>query len=142
MKVYIVTSGSYSDYRICEVFSTKEKAEAYIAKFDSAWDFNEIEDWEVDDGDRAVKYLRVSMNVNGDTLWFNKECDLPENISKDVFFVKRARDGSEAINVEVVTEDKKRAVKVTNEIRTELIAMNIWGDQKAIDSFIENRKRL
>ena len=33
MKVYIVTSGDYDDYRIDEVFSTKEKAEEYIECF-------------------------------------------------------------------------------------------------------------
>ena len=33
MKVYIVTSGDYDDYRIDEVFSTKEKAEEYIEYF-------------------------------------------------------------------------------------------------------------
>ena len=33
MKVYIVTSGDYDDYRIAEVFSTKEKAEEYIEYF-------------------------------------------------------------------------------------------------------------
>lgn len=30
MKVYVVTSGSYSDYGIHEVFSTEEEAKKYI----------------------------------------------------------------------------------------------------------------
>lgn len=29
-KIYIVTSGDYSDYRVNAVFSTREKAEEYI----------------------------------------------------------------------------------------------------------------
>ena len=30
MIVYVVTEGSYSDYRICQIFSTEEKANNYI----------------------------------------------------------------------------------------------------------------
>lgn len=33
MKVYITTAGEYSDYRIDRVFSTREKAQAWIDKF-------------------------------------------------------------------------------------------------------------
>lgn len=46
-KVFIVTSGEYSDYDIKAVFSTREKAEAYInAKgTDYYW---EVEEWDVD----------------------------------------------------------------------------------------------
>ncbi len=32
-KVYIVTQGSYSDYRIVGVFDTKERAELFIESF-------------------------------------------------------------------------------------------------------------
>lgn len=51
--VYIVTSGSYSDYGIVAVFSTKEKAEAFIEQrrqtecYDH--DDNEIEEWTLDE---------------------------------------------------------------------------------------------
>jgi len=37
MKVYVVTTGSYSDYMIHQIFSTEEKAEEYIQwYYDSA----------------------------------------------------------------------------------------------------------
>jgi len=46
-KVFIVTSGCYSDYQIEAIFSTREKADAYInAKgTDDDWEVNE---WDVD----------------------------------------------------------------------------------------------
>ena len=51
MKIYVITSGCYSDYRIEAMFSTREKAQKYIdaAKFDS-WndDINGIVEWDVD----------------------------------------------------------------------------------------------
>ena len=59
MKVYIVTQGCYSDYRICAVFLDKKEAELYIAtrwhdEIDGrmwSWDmYNEIEEYETQDG--------------------------------------------------------------------------------------------
>jgi len=51
MKVFIVTKGTYSDYRIETVFSTKEKAEEYLRKSaDKEFDgeYNEVEEYEID----------------------------------------------------------------------------------------------
>lgn len=44
-KIYIVTSGEYSDYRIDAVFTTKEKAEEYVQNNGSDY---RIEDYELD----------------------------------------------------------------------------------------------
>ena len=49
MKIFAVSSGVYSDYHINAVFSTRELAQAYIAKRgDGLWDPN-IEEWKVDE---------------------------------------------------------------------------------------------
>ncbi len=32
-KIYLVTLGTYSDYRVCGVFTTKTQAKKYINKF-------------------------------------------------------------------------------------------------------------
>lgn len=50
-KVYAVSSGSYSDYRIEAVFSTKKKAQEYIdahPKAEYSWDEKGIETWDLD----------------------------------------------------------------------------------------------
>lgn len=47
-KVYIVTSGEYSDYHIDAVFASREKAEAYIKIKDKAkWEEYEHDEWDV-----------------------------------------------------------------------------------------------
>lgn len=52
MKIYIVTSGCYSDYQIEAVFETKEKAEIYCAtKNKSRYDDYRIEVFETSDDD-------------------------------------------------------------------------------------------
>ena len=42
-KVYIVTDGDYSDYRIVAVFSTEEKAKEYIQTTGEGDDYVEVE---------------------------------------------------------------------------------------------------
>ena len=50
MKVYIVTSGIYSDYRIEAVFSTREAAELFIATNNTIdYPYDYIEEYEMDD---------------------------------------------------------------------------------------------
>lgn len=44
--VYVVTEGCYSDYRICGVFSTRDKAQKWISDVEP---YGEIEEWELDD---------------------------------------------------------------------------------------------
>lgn len=50
MTVYVVTSGVYSGYGICKMFSTYEQAEKYIASENDryGWDDYNIEKWVVD----------------------------------------------------------------------------------------------
>lgn len=46
MKVFIVTTGEYSDYHICEVFTTREAAESFLPKAGGIEP--EIEEYEAD----------------------------------------------------------------------------------------------
>ena len=64
MKIYVVTSGCYSDFRIDAMFSTREKAQKYIdaAKFDDWDDINGITEWDVDT--EPIEPPK-SMNVSG-----------------------------------------------------------------------------
>lgn len=45
-KIYVVTSGEYSDYHICAVFSAKEKAVDYVEQHGTRYD---IEEYNVDE---------------------------------------------------------------------------------------------
>ena len=50
MKIYVVTSGCYSDFHIDAMFSTREKAQKYIdaAKFDDWDEINGITEYDID----------------------------------------------------------------------------------------------
>lgn len=83
MKVYIVTEGSYSDYHIEQVFSTKEQAAKYIIANRGRYDCYDIEEYEVDDvtiesSDKvyyAVKFREYNKQIKfiDEELYDNKE---------------------------------------------------------------------
>lgn len=62
MKIYIVTSGCYSDYGIDKVFTDKQKAEEYAEWLE---DSNDVEEYETDDNVSFEKLhnIHVQMKV-------------------------------------------------------------------------------
>lgn len=62
MKVYIVTTGEYSDYTIQGACSTQALADAAAAKYDDA----SVGEWEVDEDFSAGQVQRWECFLNGD----------------------------------------------------------------------------
>jgi hypothetical protein len=60
MKVYVVTTGSYSDYGIDKVFTNKEKAEEYAEWLE---DSNDVEEYETDDNVSFEKLHNVHVQM-------------------------------------------------------------------------------
>lgn len=56
MKVYIVTAGDYSDYRIEKVFTDKAKAEEF-AKW--CYESNGVDEWDTEDDINVEKYYKI-----------------------------------------------------------------------------------
>ena len=66
--VYVVTTGEYSDYEICGIFSTKELAQLYYDKLQKTGkDLNDIEEYLTDDpelvNDTVVPYWRTQIEI-------------------------------------------------------------------------------
>lgn len=77
MKVYIVTSGTYSDYMIRKIFLDKDKAEEY-----KKWlpDSNDVEEYDTSDDDTIRKKYKVRIDLK----WYpNKEEKLIARSWKD-----------------------------------------------------------
>ena len=77
MKVYVVTSGTYSDYMIRKIFLNKDKAEEY-----KKWlpDSNDIEEYDTSDDDVIDKQYEIRVNLK----WYpNKEEKLIARSWKD-----------------------------------------------------------
>lgn len=73
-KVYIVSSGSYSDWGIKKIFLNKEKAEAYHNAC-SDYDLNEIDEYDTSDDEIIIPipYCEVTYRVFDDTLYQHRE---------------------------------------------------------------------
>ena len=118
-KVYIITEGSYSDYRILTVCSTKQEAEKVILLFDDAG----IEEWEIDtflsDGRAAWNVL---LTGDGDVERVEKMDD-PSMVIEGSFCVLLAHGISAgSYNCFVWGKDEQHAVKVASEKCRELKA--------------------
>ena len=128
MKVYIVTTGDYSDYMIKGVFSTLEKAKKYIEAINKTNAYphtNEVEIYDVDE----IEDFRITTEINmSETGVADKYADKVVNGSpgfKGFFFPNQFSWG-------VDTDDYDRAVKVVNEKRVQILAAGLWGKDKAV----------
>ena len=77
MKVYVVTSGTYSDYMIRKIFLDKDKAEEY-----RKWlpDSNDIEEYDTSDDDVIDKQYKIRVDLK----WYpNKKENLIARSWKD-----------------------------------------------------------
>lgn len=59
MKVYVVTTGAYSDYTIQKIFTNKEKAEEYK---EWLYDSNDIEEYEIEDDLEVSKFYKITVS--------------------------------------------------------------------------------
>jgi len=66
MKVYIVTQGEYSDYRIVKVFLNKEKAEKYAKYNSTGYDECFVEEYDTYDENLITKkhYIKCSLHYD------------------------------------------------------------------------------
>lgn len=118
-KVFIVTSGRYSDYFIEAVFSSKEKAEDYINAngTDDSWEVNEYEvDKESTECRDAI--YDVFINIKTGDVYVNGREEQGDNLSyafdakrKDCFLYN----GNESIRMWLESDSLERVKKVASE---------------------------
>jgi hypothetical protein len=139
MKVYVITSGEYSDYRIEAIYSTEQKAKEALKVWERIDNGFELEQYELDyvpavpegmkpfvvwmraDGSSTV-YRSVS-DITGAPLWvsapdFEGNIVLPEP----------------SLNFSIYARDATHAVKIANDHRTKLLAQNQWPTKAGIKS--------
>lgn len=71
MKIYIVTAGQYSDYRIEKIFTDKTKAEEFAKWF---YDSNGVEEWDTEDEFEVEKYYSICVQYK---ICDNCSCETP-----------------------------------------------------------------
>lgn len=129
-KVFAVSSGSYSDYSIHAIFSTKEGAEQFISRFVTGYDPYEIEEYELDPAEKFVKKglipYRVFIDRDGaaECTQMDSMYDIPSGTEEE--FLAKTYHGRPVLRVTGWFKSSDHAVKVANERRTQRIAQNLW----------------
>lgn len=156
-KIYIVTSGDYSDYSIDGVFDSKERAQAFAAPFSD----REIEEHELNPPlptyiKPGQKFYDVTMFSDGELPisnvpmpynWYAREITDSFLYNKNPFAMRFAcfvyphfnnqtqeatgkhRMGEFTLEGVIRANDSAHAIKIMNERRTQLVANNDWPEK-------------
>jgi hypothetical protein len=141
MKVYIITSGSYSDYGISAVFTDKAMADDYVAIANSRPGYTDncaIEEWDsdmlhpyIERTRQGYKKYHVIMTRDGISKIdrIDSVGDKPDTRWQLGW---ERRFCTPALKVTCDTKSEEQAIKIANEIRAQLIALNIWLSDEQI----------
>jgi len=145
MKVWVVTSGSYSDYGYGPIFSTQAQADEFMSLIPGDW--NGADEVDVDDKDylfpleqikKGLKFWRVEMFRDGEvwTATSLKPTDFNYTYHHEVRNQEIIPTGNHKgelksfIRVMCYAKDRSHAIKIAGERRTLSILENQWrGDQ-------------
>ena len=131
-ELYVVTSGSYSDYGVDAIFDKKELAQAFIKSFSDGNDFNDIEVYALNPFEpeikQGLKAYFVRINKDGET-------DPVEHLDNaygfnegDMLQMLSFTHNKDRLNVRCFAKDTDHAIKIANEKRAKIIALDRWGD--------------
>ncbi len=123
--IYVVTEGSYSDYHIVGVYDNKELAEQFLKNIDEVKKYNDmqIEEYELNQNSDKIKQglmlysVQMERDGTGDSFLYSNGDESPLQLNE--FYPKRLYGCIWAHNEE-------HAIKIANEKRAQLIALNQW----------------
>lgn len=121
-KVYIITYGDYSDYSICAVFSTRDKAEEYIQQHGNVFRIEEhlldeaVEQSEIWSVQVGMMSHKIKQCVSCSDSWSN------ERVDKFKVFEPAFRNSEWGIKMFLRADSMDRAIKVANERVAQIVA--------------------
>jgi hypothetical protein len=126
-EIYIITSGCYSDYKIEAVFDEIELADSFMETFETKhYDGQRIEVYKLNQHAQAfrekLKPYFLRMAKDGQCTEIAIEDYLHDNFNDPPKFNSMGE-----MVLYVFAKDETHAIKIANEKRVELIALNRWG---------------
>jgi hypothetical protein len=139
--VWVIEKGSYSDYRVVGVYTSQERAQLVcdaINKSEAEYDQATIAEWPLDPAADEINQGMVPHLVHMRRDGTTERCEPCSISAYDIrgsdFLWKRSEarafQGTNIADVLVATvfaSDEKHAIKVVNERRMQMIAMNKWA---------------
>ena len=127
-EIYLITAGEYSDYHIIAVFDNYRLAKNFVDSFKKdgySCDHPRIETWRLnpykDQLDTKRKPFFVTIDKHGDTTRCEKDVSYDGFGDNGISFTFDKK-----INVHCFAKDKQHAIKIANEKRTQILAINQW----------------
>lgn len=139
--VWVIEKGEYSDYRVVGVFTSKENADDMAARINESETYGEpatVAEWPLDP---AIRELRAGFQPYH--VWMLRDgtverCDRTDVSTYDLASAScelwrrskapayKGKGIEDCLKATVWAKDDKHAIKIVNEMRTEMIAMNRW----------------
>lgn len=132
MKIYLVTDGEYSDYRVLGVYDTQGKAELARDLYATENDIEEFELNQTPAHPEGLRLFEIEMCIDGNVFNCNRES--VEDINyHPVQYMRRFWygydcEGHNTMTFYVWSENADTAIKSVNEKRAKMIAMGLWED--------------
>jgi len=118
-KVFVVTSGEYSDYRIDRVFSTRQKATEYL---DTKDDNYTLEVFDIDEPiERRTQIYEISFELDKKKVW--RVSTYYDKRLKDLIHIGgRYFNNVKTLDIYIESDSRKRALKIASERYGAIIA--------------------
>ena len=135
MKVYVLTSGDYSGYRISGVFLNKGLATKAAKTFSERYRRYDVEEFETDEMDRMMTRGFQVYNFQMDRYGATDKIVAPElmadisEVDEECFFYKSYGENKIELWFCIIAKNSEHAIKIANEKRSQIIAMNLWPDE-------------
>lgn len=133
-KVYLVTSGEYSDYQVNGVFSSRQLAEEWIGPFQARYEIDERDLDDMSDG-REARSSRIEMG-----LYDGEVTEYKPNEEEDYQNISLRRRSGYAFNIVISMSfdfyDLDRATKIAGEKRAKILynLAEIYNDKLELGS--------
>lgn len=143
-KVYVVTSGTYSDYHITAIFSTNKRAKEYVLLKNGSESYSDyrVEVYTLDELapilDTGIRTFSFHMDREGNLVLHEgselPKGDIPEDLHpvfschvKSLGWTMGRTTGFEDTRFfKVQARDLQGAIKIANEQRSQMLAMDTW----------------
>lgn len=117
-KVFVITSGEYSDYHIDRVFSTRRKANDYLDTKDNSY---RLEVYDMDESfESKTELYCITFRFDQKKVEDVQLCCVGRK--KDLIRARRTYSGESMLDIYVESDSRKRALKVASERYGAIIA--------------------
>lgn len=135
-KVYLVSCGSYDDYRVCGIFSTNKKSDEYKKNLRDEIEFNPDKEFEIDSNYIKIDYkeyiYHIEMLQSGIIYgyWEEDICYRDYSNLNIGCILRPINLKYNKLCINIVATSKTEAIKTVDKLRKKILKNNNWKKGK------------